>query len=397
MIINGDCLQVLPTLEPESIDSIVTDPAYGMGFMGKKWDRDVPGVPFWQAALRVAKPGAYLLSFGHPKTFHRLMVAIEDAEWEIHNTIMWVYGQGFPKSLDVSKAIDRMAGMDQEIVERGEPVKRMVPGADQHKQNSWIKDGARVFVPSVTAPVTDKARKWKGWGTALKPAWEPIIVARKPVRGSVAENVLKYGTGAMNIDACRVPVHPKEGITDLEGTLGRWPANLIHDGSDEVLECFPEAPGQQASVRGNEPTLNGFSGPVRFGGKRKRVSSAVPRIDSGSAARFFYCAKASRRDRNEGLADPGPRFKHGTLLSHVRKEKTLSNNHPTVKPTALMCYLCRLVTPPGGTILDMFCGSGSTGKAAEIEGFNFIGIELEAESAEIARKRTDAVRLPLFG
>jgi site-specific DNA-methyltransferase (adenine-specific) len=299
----GDCREVMATMEASSVDSIVTDPPYGLSFMGKGWDHGVPGVEFWREALRVAKPGAHMLAFGGTRTFHRLTVAIEDAGWEIRDCVMWVYGSGFPKSLDVSKAIDKAAA-------------------------------------------TDSARQWQGWGTALKPAWEPIIVARKPLIGTVAKNMLAHGTGAINVDGCRVGTEggckgngssgPSNGIygNGLNGLfslpikgMGRWPANVIHDGSEDVTGLFP--------------TLHG----------------------AGSVARFFYCAKTSAADRGDG------------------------NKHPTVKPTNLMRYLCRLVTQPGGVVLDPFMGSGSTGKAALLDGFRFIGIDREQEYVDIATRR----------
>ena len=615
MIYTGDALKILPTLEAESVDSIVTDPPYGLSFMGKEWDHGIPGSHFWSEALRVAKPGAFLLAFGGTRTFHRLAVAIEDAGWEIRDTVMWVYGSGFPKSLDVSKAIDKAAGVPREKIgesDRGS-------GAQPHKLNAHGKgdtgigymDGSgKVF--DITAPASDAARQWEGWGTALKPAveyivcaqkpltlhglciilvqniggaicqlpsfvkpvenrstsnqnecggesssalwsavvkcntpgdlfdlmdtlpsgseipsslstglswlrslavlsqamstfttetessltmdlktlnslpsmntqggiireltrehgtessvslvesifnvvnakldsiltpsapglvtspdgssalrpnWRPIIVARKPLVGTVAENVLKYGTGGMNIDGCRVetgdnlngggysngeskgmwtPGEDGGGLKRLPGQFiqpqGRWPANLIHDGSDEVVGLFP-----QSSITGNRVIKNrvqqdSVSTPFT------RSQDAPEYTDSGSAARFFYCAKASKQDRDEGCE--GLPFIEGRPLGISQWEgqtngsgqtmgpsKPCRNNHPTVKPLALMRYLCRLVTPPGGLILDPFMGSGSTGKAATLEGFQFIGIELEKEYAEIAAKRIEAARLPLL-
>lgn len=343
----GDCLAVLRTLPDNSVDSVVTDPPYGLSFMGKKWDYDVPSVDVWAECLRVLKPGGHLLAFAGTRTQHRMAVRIEDAGFEIRDMIAWVYGSGFPKSRNLSG-------------------------------------------------------DWQGWGTALKPALEPITVARKPLVGTVAVNVLEHGTGALNIDGCRVEGESTRRTNTAEmgyhgGNLaneyqtgsdaGRWPANLIHDGSDEVVALFPDAPGQQGKVTGNEPTANGFSGPVKFSGMIGRQASGDPRGDSGSAARFFYCAKTSRKDRHEGLTDPGPQFEHGTTLRKVENTATTGNDHPTVKPTDLMAYLCRLVTPPGGVVLDPFMGSGSTGKAAMREGFRFIGIEREAEYLEIARAR----------
>jgi site-specific DNA-methyltransferase (adenine-specific) len=372
-IIQGDMREKLAELADSSVDSIVTDPPYGLGFMGKGWDHGVPGVEFWTAAIRVAKPGAYLLAFGGTRTFHRLAVAIEDAGWEIRDTVMWVYGSGFPKS----------------------------------HNGPW-------------------------GGTALKPAWEPVIMARKPLAGTVAANVEQFGTGGLNIDGCRITTlgedmgdpsrflasdaalhdgwqRPHKADTEKmsdrayarferSATLGRWPANLIHDGSDEVLAAFPESDGQSGAVRGTEPSKTGDAncygtfGRVPFGA----------RGDTGSAARFFYCAKADRTDRNDGLRgrkkkplnwssgtqSPGTFQAEGT-------DRTSENHHPTVKPTDLMRYLCRLVTPKGGTVLDPFMGSGSTLKAAELEGFSAIGIEIDPEYCEIARNRI-ASDAPLF-
>lgn len=358
----GDCLAVMGTFAPDSIDAILTDPPYGLtqgkkggsgesslnlaspagrsrittggGFMGMKWDHGIPGSVYWAEALRVAKPGAYLLAFGGTRTFHRLAVAIEDAGWEIRDTIMWVYGTGFPKSLDVGKALSK-AG-------------------------------------------SSEAQQWEGWGTALKPAWEPIIVARKPLVGTVAANVLAYGTGGLNIDGCRVDgAKPEvknipfgawrdmEGRTDrqspgqtYDSSQGRFPANLIHDGSDEVLVGFPDTSPSTSHTRGSGMGYHGANGERGIAGP----------ADSGSAARFFYCAKASPAER------------------------TATNNHPTVKPIALMRYLVRLVTPPGATVLDPFMGSGSTGVAARLEGACFVGIDITPDYITIASQRIpDAV------
>jgi DNA modification methylase len=377
----GDCREVMATLDAESLDAIVTDPPYGLSFMGKGWDHGVPGVQFWTEALRVAKPGAHLLAFGGTRTYHRLACAIEDAGWEIRDCVMWVYGSGFPKSHDVSKAIDKASGAVREVVSEN-PNHRPNSGAIAAAE--WFQDRSSGLI---TAPATDAARQWFGWGTALKPAWEPIIVARKPLVGTVAENVLTHGTGAMNVDGCRVASsdqiaavtgkatlcatrdgydrpwkHDPAALAARQGranaaiekanTLGRWPANLIHDGSEEVESL------------------------------------------TGSAARFFYCAKASKADRDEGCEGlPTIRVKMnngndaaGDPVSD-RFTKMARNHHPTVKPTDLMRYLCRLVTPPGGVVLDPFMGSGSTGKAAILEGFSFVGIERESEYLEIAKAR----------
>lgn len=380
---HGDCLDILPMLADNTVDSIVTDPPYGLSFMGKDWDHGVPGVAFWEAALRAAKPGAHLLAFGGTRTFHRLACAIEDAGWEIRDTVMWVYGSGFPKSHDVSKAIDKAAGAEREVV--GQYRAATQTNNCGTSFNSSGADERGRTIAYITAPATPDAARWSGWGTALKPAWEPVIVARKPLCGTVADNVLTWGTGAINVDGCRV------GTTDnldrvsgsYDGTgfgmaagniteahpAGRWPANLIHDGSDEVVGLLNDA------------------------------------------ARFFYCAKASKRDRDEGCEELdakhiGHYAQDEWSREHMgntpdAKRQPVRNHHPTVKPTALMRYLVRLVTSPEGIVLDPFMGSGSTGKAAIMEGFRFIGIELDAEYLEIARARIAwaqaqvGMRLPL--
>ena len=457
-IINSDCLEYLRSLQDNTFDSIVTDPPYGLSFMGKKWDYDVPSVDIWRECLRVLKPGGHLLSFAGTRTQHRMAVNIEDAGFEIRDMIAWVYGSGFPKSLDVSKAIDKMdaseeqerrrlrftawvrstgvtsrkideatgtnmgghyttaasqpaimtrehleacrhllgevpAWVEQEAdirsVESKNFAEREVVGQKTVNGEEGTAGGYQNGIASVrgsdisvqrqiniTAPATDAAKQWQGWGTALKPSLEPVTVARKPLAGTVAENVLAHGTGALNIDGCRVgtdeisvhnaPIGTFAGGDAGRGSdtesyrthKGRWPANLIHDGSDKVTGLF------------------------------------------GTAARFFYCAKASKRDREEGLDHlPEIHRVNGNKWTDqdyrvTRGERPPSaesgprrNVHPTVKPTALMRYLCRLITPPNGTILDPFAGSGSTGKAAKMEGFNFVGIEREKEYCEIAKKR----------
>lgn len=340
---NNDCLNVLKTMEDNSIDSCVTDPPYGLSFMGKLWDYDVPQKEIWEQVFRVLKPGAYLLAFFGSRTYHRGVVQIEDAGFEIRDQIMWLYGSGFPKSHNIGKAIDKNAGVTRRIVGKN---KNFGVTKKEEGKNSF---GDYAGEWDLTEPATDEAKKWEGWGTALKPAHEPIVVARKPIHQSVAKNVLEYGTGALNIDGCRVGEEN-----------GRWPANVIHDGSDEVVSKFPDAKG--GTTNGNAPTgVSGNITPMRRG-------NLIPRNDTGSAARFFYCAKASKADREQG------------------------NNHPTVKPTELMKYLCRLVTPPNGIILDPFMGSGSTGKAALQEGFNFIGIEMNKEYYEIANERISNIK-----
>lgn len=385
---NADCREVMKSLPANSIDSIVTDPPYGLEFMGKGWDRGVPGVEFWTEALRVLKPGGHLLAFGGTRTFHRLTVAIEDSGFEIRDCLGWIYGSGFPKSHNISKAIDRAAGAEREIIGRQKAQgNTRGKGAAGHYANGLtavngyeiVKDGW-----NLTAPATPEAAEWEGWGTALKPAWEPIILARKSLAGTVAENVLEFRTGGLNIDGARISGEPTP-INKLENwsgfgqekrpnyiqemnTAGRWPANILHDGSEEAIGIFPE-------------TTSGILKPSHFskaseanclnGSNQARHPRAEFGGDSGSAARFFYCAKASKADREAG------------------------NIHPTVKPSALMRYLCRLVTAPGGLILDPFAGSGSTGKAAIAEGFRFVGAELDPAYAEIARARCEAAAAKL--
>lgn len=399
-ILQGDCREVLKTLPDCSVDSIVTDPPYEIGFMGKGWDSTgvANDVETWRQCLRVLKPGGHLLAFSGTRTQHRMVCAIEDAGFEIRDQAGWMYGSGFPKSLDVSKAIDKAAGVTREVVSEGKAVKRMIPGADQNDTGSWIKDNGREYVPTVTAAATEAAQQWQGWGTALKPAWEPICVARKPLgEKNVAANVLKHGTGAINIDGCRIAWASAGDEAGNYDAPGRWPANLLHDGSPEVVALFPSEAGGQDKRQGLTPG----SRPGGFGGVGSDKGSSTPNArlyaDDGSAARFFWCPKTSASDRHEGLQHPGRQFEMGRLPSHAEKVNAAGkgNHHPTVKPTELMRYLCRLVTPPGGTVLDPFMGSGSTLKAAELEGFSAIGIELSAEYIAIAQRRI-ASDAPLF-
>jgi site-specific DNA-methyltransferase (adenine-specific) len=410
----GDCLDVLRAMPDCSVDSIVTDPPYGLSFMGKKWDYDVPSVEVWEECLRVLKPGGHLLAFAGTRTQHRMAVRIEDAGFEIRDMIAWVYGSGFPKSLDVSKAIDKAAGVEREAVGAaiyGEGhVQRNSGDSVSGYSGGLTTEGEGIR--TITAPATSAAHQWQGWGTALKPALEPITVARKPLgEKTVAANVLEHGTGAINVDGCRVGTEPSptfptrrnakifntgSGGQDVETQLqGRWPANFIHDGSDEVVGLFP------ASSGGAFPKKHGSSGFVSPEERESRIEMK----DSGSAARFFYCAKASKKDRDEGCEGMEERIiciteghGRGDINTSkgdgtgVRENRPRRNHHPTVKPTALMRYLCRLVTQPGGVVLDPFMGSGSTGKAAILEGFEFIGIERDAEYLEIATSRIQAAQ-----
>jgi DNA modification methylase len=418
---HGDCLEILRAMADDSVDSVVTDPPYGLSFMGKKWDYDVPSEDIWRECLRVLKPGGHLLAFAGTRTQHRMAVRIEDAGFEIRDLIAWVYGSGFPKSLDVSKAIDKAAGVAFDAV----------PAAGVGFMNAEGSGGYNVTKNQLArkGESTEAARQWQGWGTALKPALEPITVARKPLgEKTVAANVLTHGTGANQCG--RVPggramaatrrwhggLHGTEGWDRRMGMAsaieackdegkrrkrkpkaGRWPANLIHDGSDEVVGLFPEtgkSTGGRIGNAGGGSVLNVPTGTFEAGDPGYG--------DTGSAARFFYCAKASKADRDEGCeglevrdnlkwasGDVGIGAFYPDGTPRPQKDTKQRNFHPTVKPTALMRYLCRLVTPPGGIVLDPFMGSGSTGKAAALEGFQFIGIEREEEYIKIAKARID--------
>lgn len=394
------------TMPDNSVNAIITDPPYELGFMGKSWDSTgiAYDVTVWQECLRVLKPGGHLLAFGGSRTYHRLACAIEDAGFQIRDQIMWVYGSGFPKSLNISKAIDKAAGAEPEVIGKSAYSQPAKSGHHGGLTGDNINFNGERYTPSVTAPATDEAKQWEGWGTALKPAHEPIVMARKPLDGTVAQTVLTYGTGGINIDGCRVgsEVLPKQTAGQAQiGTFertnmvtpertGRFPANFIHDGSDEVLELFPQSNGGAFPKKSNVPTGRHYEG-----GWGAVDNGSRTEMGNGSVARFFYCAKASKKDRNEGLDEFKPKREADRIIDdgvggdnpRNRSNTPKLNHHPTVKPTDLMRYLCRLVTPPNGTILDPFTGSGSTGKAATLEGFNFIGIEQSAEYVEIATAR----------
>lgn len=411
----GSNLDVLPTLPDNSVDSIVTDPPYELGFMGKKWDSSgiAYNVELWQQCLRVLKPGGHLLAFGGTRTFHRMAVAIEDAGFEVRDSIAWLYGSGFPKSHDVSKAIDKAAGAEREVI--GEH-----PNAAGSLGNGVNMSGGQAQEQvMLTAPATDDAKKWAGWGTALKPAFEPVVVARKPLVGTVAANVLEWGVGGLNIDGSRIGTTDsfgggakgKSGFAagyDGDGwaagsELGRWPANIILD--EYTAGLLDEQSGESKSTG----VINRWTeGAQPFGGGAGKPYESVQGIaDSGGASRFFYVAKASKKDRNEGLdgleerqaVEMTGRQDGSAGLLRVREDGSIGENpyagksgaaknfHPTVKPTALMEYLIKLVTPPNGTVLDPFTGSGSTGKAALLNGYKFIGIELTEEYLPIIEGR----------
>jgi DNA modification methylase len=523
-LLQGDCFEVLQTLEPDSVDSCVTDPPYGLSFMGKHWDKGVPDADMWRQVFRVLKPGAHLLSFFGTRTYHRGVVAIEDAGFEIRDQIGWLYGSGFPKSLDIGKAIDKAAGAEREVV-----------GTGRSGDNAGMQDlgpsGIKGGEYGITAPATDAAKQWDGWGTALKPCWESICLARKPLVGTVANNILTHGVGGLNIDACRVttgqrPWENDQGLCDLcaedagkapkpttaetagstatanaeqrisekakstraatsktdtgcsDGTragdtstslstdepgnkqtalfqeatksitstttrpttesrtcsscgrsitspctsastthgskslqpvpgssasaapAGRWPGNLIHDGSDEVLAEFAKYGERHGGdhVRNVSKEVHNRTNSM---GKCSNDYTTGGYNDAGTAARFFYTAKASKDDRNDGLHD----YEHTNAADMVDREpgsdgmnspragagrtSGAKNHHPTVKPTSLMRYLVRLVTPKGGLVLDPFAGSGTTLIAAYREDCRAIGIELDPEYFKMANHRID--------
>ena len=445
----GDCLEVMRGFAESSVDAIVTDPPYELGFMGKQWDASgiAYRVELWEAALRVLKPGGHLLAFGGTRTYHRMACAIEDAGFEIRDSLHWLYGSGFPKSLDVSKAIDKArddradvlrvtaflaaardaagktnAEMDAEVWrlngrkgtpgeawQAAEVVGERTTGIGTGRgPTALMRDGDR----RLRAPNSDDAERWKGWGTALKPAHEPIVLARKPLIGTVARNVLEHGTGALNIDACRIGTETLAATTrgvsrigtfeDADGNVtpervGRWPANVLLD--EAAARELDAQSGESRSAGGSGPASKNWRGDGRTVGAG--LSGATGGFgDFGGASRFFYVAKPSRAERDIGCEDlthevvneatpPGsagansPRAGAGRLGA-------VRNHHPTVKPVELMRHLVRLVTPPGGVVLDPFMGSGTTAFAAWLEFRNFVGIERDEKYIAIAQRRAKA-------
>ena len=403
----GSCLDRLLELDDCSIDAVVTDPPYELGFMGKSWDSSgiAYNVDVWRECLRVLKPGGHILAFGGSRTWHRLAVAVEDAGFELRDSIAWIYGSGFPKSLDVSKAIDKAAGAEREVV--GEKItggiKRARPDDAEGFSNPYTTGQTTV---EVTAPATDDAKKWQGWGTALKPAFEPVVVGRKPLTGTVAANVLEWGVGGLNIDGTRIGTeggtkglsNPDVSLRDKSSdfatgrgsepiSAGRWPSNVMLDeftaGLVDEQSGFSKSTGViNRWTDGAKPFGNGAGSPYE---------SVQGVADSGGASRFFYVAKASKRDRNEGLEHLETRenaeWPQSLDGGDSRGAAPRQNFHPTVKPTDLMRNLIRLVTPLGGTVLDPFTGSGSTGKAAILEGMQFVGCELTPEYLPIIEGR----------
>ena len=452
---NGDCLNILKMMIEDEVfvDSIVTDPPYELGFMGRSWDST--GIAFqketWELCFKVLKPGGHLLAFSGSRTYHRMAVAIEDAGFEIRDQVMWLYGSGFPKSMNVGKALDKKLGNERESF--GTKLKK----AGDMRGGNYVKGGD---YKSIEIEITKGNTEWEGWGTALKPAHEPLVLARKPLsEKSVVDNVLKHRTGGINIDECRVEGNDAKypdtnpdfrdqgrqskenmGIDKLsfgqtenvkrkkvvrksrdengvwtndnsgmkaEGSeyadadpRGRFPSNVMHDGSDVVKDIFPNTKGfvSNGDAKVGE-TSKGAIPPLRRG-------NATSYGDDGSASRYFYCAKTSKAERNQGLDNlptkkassmPGRRNPDDMKDSKIDNDVTgrfvtqKKNIHPTVKPIKLMKYLCRLITPKGGTILDPFMGSGSTGMAAKEENFDFVGIEKEEEYFNIATARIESV------
>jgi DNA modification methylase len=482
-LLKGDCLQKLKELEDNSIDSVVTDPPYGIGFMNKEWDSPTkhkeliereqkrseerhkegkspakgtftkgvqPGLPIGGAkegrwfqewseewakeAYRVLKPGGYILSFCAPRMYHRMTSGIEDAGFEIRDQLMWVFGSGFPKSHNIGKAVDKLEGNEREVV--GSKIHSQ-KGIKVAEERTTI--GAGAFGEPREAEITKGNSEWEGWGTALKPAHEPIVMARKPFKGTVADNVLEWGTGGINVDGCRIgyedtpnpATNPKyrheqnykmpEKGQESKGAVsfsssnndvnveGRFPANIIFD--EEAGKILDEQSGNIKGGKSMPPFQGKPQNDINFTSGVKEINR-IGYNDNGGASRFFYCPKASKKDRNEGCDDlenavgdytniASKRLKCNTCgkwgisTDHCKCEEPdwiqpeTKNIHPTVKPTDLMAYLVRLVTPKGGIVLDPFMGSGSTGKAAVREGMNFIGIEREEEYMEIAKTRIE--------
>jgi len=468
----GDNIESLKKLPNNSVDSVVTDPPYGLSFMNKKWDYDVPSVDFWKEVYRVLKPGGHVLSFGGTRTYHRMAVNIEDAGFEIRDQIMWLYSSGFPKSLNIGKAVDstiKTGKSNPKAINQSEMSKTDGEVVNVIQPNNGILGEKKLITKNIGASLeTEQAQQWEGWGTALKPANEPICVARKPLsEKSVALNALKWGTGGINIDDCRVGsdiIKRSEAscVPSLfqfntnpdykpDETPGRWPANVILECCcDKVIE------GERGEVKKTTRIHNYEVGGDKFGGFNKKITGIDNYNDTGDihtdpmcpcymldqqsglvnqghwpkgstkgfgefgggsstyegvgpkdktksgASRFFYQSKVSKAERNMGLdefEDKKSQLNSGGIGRKISVEKrleengenaaTTKNTHPTVKPVNLMAYLCRLVTPPNGIVLDPFMGSGSTGIASRLEGFTFYGMELDENYFKIAESRID--------
>jgi site-specific DNA-methyltransferase (adenine-specific) len=425
----GNNIDVLKTFPDNSIDSIVTDPPYGLGkepdavallqdwittgyhevkgkgFMGKEWDAFVPQPIFWKECYRVLKHGGHVLSFAGTRTYDWMVLGLRLAGFEIRDQLAWIYGSGFPKSTNVSIQIDKKLGA---MGHRGKASQAFVVGTQRAEDGKELEKSIEV---EPHKGITDQAKEWQGWGTALKPALEPIVMARKPLDGTVADNVLKHGVGGINIDGCRVgdeeiengrenrslanstSYHNKLKPTDKKTVKGRFPANVIHDGSDEVVALFPETAPSSGNIYIDNKEKTTKFGQIKTGSRLTTYDD-----NGGSAARFFYTAKASQSERNWGLDGFDEKIVNDgrdVNLASGNMPQNRSNNarkniHPTVKPIDLMRYLVRLVTPKGGVCLDPFLGSGTTAVAAKAEKFDYIGIELSPEYAEIAKARIKA-------
>jgi hypothetical protein len=369
-LFHGDCLDVLPQLPASSVATCLTDPPYGISFMQARWDQRVPGPEYWQAVADVLAPGGLLLAFGGTRTWHRLACAIEDAGWELRDTLMWLHAQGFSKSLDIAKQLDRMAGAEREVLGPGPYARR---GRTAGQQTNALGAYSASTTDVLTAPATPEAQRWHGWGTALAPAWEPVLLAQKPLDGTYAQNALTHGVAGLWIAGSRIPSCGAPITADTisrQGTAnGRWPKNALLtcacDDGPHAPECPVARLDAQAGVRPS-------GGMVHERSLRQQHCYGVPTAgrqgvrpaDTGPASRFFYCAKASPKERGQG------------------------NTHPCVKPQALLQYLLTLTqTPTGGLVLDPFCGSGSTLLAARALGRPAIGIERDEASCEITAGR----------
>jgi len=395
-IIHGDCIEVLKQFNDNCIDALGTDPPYGLSFMNRAWDKELPGTEYWEAFLRILKPGAHGVVMGAPKKAHRLGCIIEDSGFEIRDCIMWLYGSGFPKGCNAALNLDKHFGHSN----RGQaiPTASTYQASDTEKKNKLQSNAVGKYVP-----ITDQAKEWDGFHTGLKPAYEPIFLIRKPLIGTVAENVLEYRVGVLNINACRVGEEPvtinrfNDGMKPFgngagheytsDESKGRWPANICHDGSDEALAGFPKKKGKVKTIKMKAGNTN-----VVYGKYDKNYEGSY--LQGGSVDRYFYCSKASRKEKEAGLEafdpinvtdgrkiPPDNGFQRGKTKRH--------NTHPTVKPISLCRWLSRLICPTGGTLIDPFAGSGSLGIGAILEGFNWIGIEQQQEDIKISEARLE--------
>ena len=412
---HGDCIETMNAMPPESVDAIVTDPPYGLGFMGKKWDGLPPSLEWAEACYRVLKPGGHIAAFGGTRTWHRLAVAIEDAGFEMRDSLAWLYGSGFPKSHDVGKAIDKLAGAEREVVGTARRSQNRSEGWDR----PWMREqmeslgGSGMAEHAITAPATPEAAQWDGWGTALKPAFEPIVLARKPLaEKTVARNVLAHGTGAINIDATRIEYNGTPSHAHFDGQVtrgnassygatskltpphasGRWPANVLLDQHaaawvDEQSGTSVSKASESRGVPGGSFLLHG----CRTVDELRALAEAGKKTPDGRDARTTLARYEASEDRGGGYTDSGgaSRFFYSAKAPKSERPNVDGVQHPTVKPLAIMRWLIRLVTPPGGTVLDPFAGSGTTIEAALIEGFDPVGIEMETDYLPLIQHRID--------